>query len=193
MLIAKQKRKENIAEYILYLWQLEDLLRALDFDAGKIYSQIVDPQSSLDDQQKQMLFFWYIDMVNLLKSEGKDKHGHLEHTIHLINDLYDLHLRLLKLPLGKKYAKCFEQLSPELPMLRSVLNNSDINDIELCFRALYSVMLLRLKNINSASSDSDIYINDVIELISPVIAMLAKMYKDVETGEVDLYKGLNNV
>ena len=26
--IAKSKRRENIAEYILYLWQLEDLLRA---------------------------------------------------------------------------------------------------------------------------------------------------------------------
>ncbi|WP_418662065.1 DUF4924 family protein, partial [Alistipes communis] len=29
--IAKTKRRENIAEYILYLWQLEDLLRALQF------------------------------------------------------------------------------------------------------------------------------------------------------------------
>ena len=31
MYIAQSKRKENIAEYILYLWQLEDLLRALQF------------------------------------------------------------------------------------------------------------------------------------------------------------------
>ena len=29
--IAKAKRKENIPEYILYLWQLEDLLPALHF------------------------------------------------------------------------------------------------------------------------------------------------------------------
>ena len=29
--IAQAKRRENIAEYILYLWQLEDLLRALHF------------------------------------------------------------------------------------------------------------------------------------------------------------------
>ena len=27
--IAKSKRRENIAEYILYLWQLEDLLHEL--------------------------------------------------------------------------------------------------------------------------------------------------------------------
>lgn len=31
MYTAQKTRKENIAEYILYLWQLEDLLRALQF------------------------------------------------------------------------------------------------------------------------------------------------------------------
>jgi len=37
--IAQAKRKENIAEYILYLWQLEDLLRALQFSPEAIYSR----------------------------------------------------------------------------------------------------------------------------------------------------------
>ena len=36
MYIAQRKRKENIAEYILYLWQLEDLLRALQFSPEAI-------------------------------------------------------------------------------------------------------------------------------------------------------------
>ena len=37
--IALAKRRENIAEYILYLWQIEDLLRALQFSPEAIYSQ----------------------------------------------------------------------------------------------------------------------------------------------------------
>src|SRR5699024_122530 len=37
--IAKAKRRENIAEYILYLWQLEDLLRALQFSPEAVFSQ----------------------------------------------------------------------------------------------------------------------------------------------------------
>ena len=73
MFIAKQKRKENIAEYILYLWQLEDLLRALDLNADRIYRQLIEPQTQLNEEQKQALLFWYIDMVNLLKSEGKSE------------------------------------------------------------------------------------------------------------------------
>ena len=34
MFIAEQKKRDNIAEYLLYMWQLEDILRAyvLDFD-----------------------------------------------------------------------------------------------------------------------------------------------------------------
>ena len=32
MIIARQKRKENIAEYLLYMWQVEDLIRANKFD-----------------------------------------------------------------------------------------------------------------------------------------------------------------
>ena len=32
MIIAKQKRKENISEYLLYMWQVEDLIRANHLD-----------------------------------------------------------------------------------------------------------------------------------------------------------------
>ena len=187
MFIAKQKRKENIAEYILYLWQLEDLLRALDLNADRIYRQLIEPQTQLNEEQKQALLFWYIDMVNLLKSEGKSEHGHLEHTLHLINDLYDLHLRLLQYPVGKEYKAVFRQLEPELPKIKARMGKLDMNDIEACFRALYAVVLLRLKG----SENQDTYIKDVLELISPVIAKLSLIYKQVETGEIDLFKGVN--
>ena len=53
MYIAQSKRKENIAEYILYLWQLEDLLRALQFSPEAVYSQLVQKQERLSEQQKQ--------------------------------------------------------------------------------------------------------------------------------------------
>lgn len=52
MYIAQRKRKENIAEYILYLWQLEDLLRALQFSPEAIYSQLVQ-KSELDEAKNR--------------------------------------------------------------------------------------------------------------------------------------------
>lgn len=47
--IALAKRRENIAEYILYLWQIEDLLRALQFSPEAIYSQLIARAESKRD------------------------------------------------------------------------------------------------------------------------------------------------
>ena len=46
MLLAEQIRESNIAEYVLYMWQTEDLLRGFDFDIEKIEQTILnDPVS----------------------------------------------------------------------------------------------------------------------------------------------------
>ena len=100
MYIAQSKRKENIAEYILYLWQLEDLLRALQFSPEAVYSQLVQKQERLSEQQKQQALVWYMELAGLLREEGKEQSGHLEHTMHLIADLDNLHRQLLTLPAG---------------------------------------------------------------------------------------------
>lgn len=56
--IAQSRRRENIAEYILYLWQLEDLLRALQFSPEAIYSTLIAPRKDLDEQQKSASLIW---------------------------------------------------------------------------------------------------------------------------------------
>ena len=181
MNIALSKRRENIAEYILYLWQIEDLLRALQFSPEAVWSQLVAPQQ-MDEEQKQTCFLWYMDIVNLLREEGKEEKGHLNHTLHLIADLHDLHLQLFQLPAGEHYRTTFSRLEPLLPALRGLLDEA-ASDTELCFRALYATMLYRIKGQGDKSA-----VSDTIEYISPVIAELAQMYRKVETGEIDLFK-----
>ncbi len=206
MLTAKQKRKENIAEYILYLWQLEDMLRALEFSPEKIYATLVEPHTELDQDQKQTLFFWYMDMVNLIKTERKEQAGHLEHTLHLIADLNDLHQHLLRAPVGREqgYDRVFAALAPELPKLKtaiagdSEMTAAEISDMEACFRALYSVMLCRLKGAaknDAKGSDkkaeaAERYVQDVLAVVSPVVARLAAIHRAAERGEIDLYKDM---
>jgi len=41
MYIAKEKRKNNIAEYILYMWQIEDMLRAYNFRLDNIEKELI--------------------------------------------------------------------------------------------------------------------------------------------------------
>ena len=58
--IAKTKRRENIAEYILYLWQLEDLLRALQFSPEAIFSTLIAPRKDIAEEQKHVLSLIHI-------------------------------------------------------------------------------------------------------------------------------------
>lgn len=178
---ARQLRSQNIAEYILYLWQLEDLLRALKFEAEAVYARLIEPRK-LDEAAAKNLLLWYMELAKLLREEGKEQSGHLIHTLHLIGELEQLHGQLLELPVGKRYRSLYEALAPEIPALKSRLQNSEIGDVELFFRALYSVVLLRLKEEAGAKG----YIDDVLGLISPVVAELASAYHRAERGELDL-------
>ena len=181
--IAQLKRKENIAEYILYLWQIEDLLRALQFSPEAIYSTLIKPRK-LDSTHEQMLLAWYLDIANLLVQEKKEQSGHLDHTLHLISDLHDLHLRLMQQQeIGEDYRKRYASFIEHLSALRARLGKeSDMSDTELCFRALYAAMLYRIKGKGEKA------VADTIEVVSPVIALLTDYYHKVEKGEIDLFK-----
>lgn len=205
MLIAKKKRRENIAEYILYLWQLEDMLRALELSPDRIRETLVEPQTDLDDQQKEALWLWYTDLVNLLRTEGKERSGHLEHTLHLVADLDDLHRHLLASPVGREqgYDRIFAPLAAELPRLKAAIAGEEgdptaISDMEACFRALYLAMLYRLRRPAASAEDTssqetseERYVRDVLEVISPVVARLAAIHGAAERGELDLYKDMD--
>ena len=41
MLIAREKKKTNIAEYILYMWQVEAMLRALNLDIRQVDEKLI--------------------------------------------------------------------------------------------------------------------------------------------------------
>ena len=184
MIVALSKRKENIAEYILYIWQIEDLLRALQFSPEAIYTTLVANIADADEQQRENIFNWYMQIVELLRKEGKEAKGHIDHTLHLIADMHNLHLQLMKLPVGEHYRATYAPLSAELPRLRMLLNDSelgDISDTELCFRALYATLLYRIKG------GGESVISDTLAVISPAIGSLAAMYGKVERGEINLF------
>ncbi len=184
MYIAQNKRKENIAEYILYLWQLEDLLRALQCSPEAIYATLVKPRG-LERRQEEELLEWYGGICDLLQKEGKQERGHLDHTLHLIEDMHNLHLQLMVSTAGKRYRELYAAAAPQMEPLRRAMGDADMNDTELALRALYAVMLHRIKGEQDAKQG---FINDVLEVISPVIAELAAVYRRAEEGEVDLYK-----
>ncbi|MDR1984936.1 MAG: DUF4924 family protein [Prevotellaceae bacterium] len=175
MLIAKQKRKENIAEYILYLWQIEDLLRALNFDEMQIYKTLVEPLQT-DENTKKQVHAWYMGIVQLLLFEKKQQSGHTSHSIHLIADLNDVHLYLLQR--DEKYISIYQAAKSSITDFNKKLEKHEESELELCFHALYARMLLNLKN-QEISTETQ----KAIDAISKMIAYLSAKYLRYETGE----------
>ncbi len=95
MIIASQKHKENIAEYLLYMWQIEDIIRANNLDIDRITASVIDRFQLTDAQRKEMVE-WYESLIDMMRREGVEKTGHLQLNKNVIIQLTDLHLALLK-------------------------------------------------------------------------------------------------
>ena len=77
MIIASRKHKENIAEYLLYMWQIEDIIRANGLDIDRIKSSVIDKFELTDVQRKEMEE-WYESLIDMMRREGVEKSGHLQ-------------------------------------------------------------------------------------------------------------------
>lgn len=171
MYIASQKRKENIAEYLLYMWQIEDIIRANGLDLDKITVNIID-RYGLDDTQKKEMSEWYESLIDMMRRENVQKSGHLQLNKNIIIQLDDLHNALLKDPKFAEYTAEFYKTLPFIVELRAKQGDDKLDEIETCFTALYGTLMLRLQG-KEISADTQ----KALTQISRFIAMLAHYYK----------------
>ena len=178
MFIASQKRKENIAEYLLYMWQVEDLIRANGLDIDRIRENIVD-KSGLDEAQKKQLAEWYESLIDMMRREGVEKSGHLQLNKNVIIQLVDLHNALLADPKFADFTRRFYAALPAIVDLRSKAGDNPHGEIETCFDALYAMLMLRLsqREISPATQEA-------VKAISSFIALLAHYFKLDEANEL---------
>ena len=172
MIIAKQKKEENIAEYILYMWQIEDILRAYKLDIEKIQTNIID-QYQQPEEVKEQMREWYENLIEMMHLEHKEEQGHLQININQVDDLNDLHLELMQNPKEIQYNALFFQTMPFLVEFRSKLKaGEEMNDVHLALHALYAVLLLRLQK--KEISEQTLV---AVQHISKLVAVLAKKYQ----------------
>ena len=197
MIIAKRKRKENIAEYLLYMWQVEDIIRAFGCSLPVIEKNYIS-KFDYSDEQKAEEADWFGNLIRMMNSEGKREQGHLDINRIIMDDLVDLHNRLLKsnrypfynaeyykvLPFiveirsknKRAEAKMKEQGSTEAPLLDVDDNESEI---ETCFNVLYGIMLLRLQK-KPITPETD----HAVKEITTFIGMLSDYYAQDREGKL---------
>lgn len=181
MYISQQLKKQNIAEYLLYMWQVEDLIRANGFDMNRIKQNVIDSYSSLSDEQRKALTQWYEDLISMMRDEGVMQKGHLQINKNIIVWLTDLHLRLLKSPKYPYYAAAYYKALPFIVELRAKGADKDVPELETCFDALYGVLLLKLQK-KKISEETQ----KAIKVIGDLLAILAGYYIKDKAGELDL-------
>jgi len=180
MLIARDKKKNNIAEYLLYMWQIEDIIRANKLDIEHIKANIIDKFDQPQEIKKEMEE-WYEGLIDMMKREGVTESGHLQINKNVIIDLTDLHLRLLKSPHEPEYIASYYKTLPFIVELRAKSDNKEAPELETCFSALYGFLLLRLQH-KDISGETQAAITQ----ISSFLRLLSLKYKsDNESTEIE--------
>lgn len=180
MIIARQKRKENICEYLLYMWQVEDLIRANHFDMEKIRRNVLSRYQQPEETMRE-IEQWYEELIEMMRSEGVKEAGHIQLNKNVIIALTDLHLRLLKSPREMVYGAAYYKTLPYIVQLRAKSGGADVPELETCFTAVYGYLVLRMKG-KEVSAET----LEGIQQISSFLALLAAKYRDDMEGKLEL-------
>lgn len=170
MIIASKKRKENIAEYLIYMWQIEDLIRANGLDLEKIKENIVN-RFPADEATLRQMADWYESLIDMMRREDVTDRGHLQMNKNIIGDLADLNRRVLADPRFDQYRQEFYRTLPYIVELRAKAGDEKAGEIETCFNALYGILMLRLAK-KTVSDDTQ----KAVDQIAKFIALLSSYY-----------------
>lgn len=176
MFISQKLRKTNIAEYILYMWQVEDIIRAYNCDLTRIRKEYIS-RFELSEEQKEDMTDWYGNLIRMIREEGKTTGGHIQINNIVVQQMTELHEMLLQSPKFPFYSSEYYKVLPFIVELRSK-GDKEIGEIETCLNALYGVMLLRIQKKEISQSTEN-----AVKEITTFLGMLSDYYKkDKEEG-----------
>jgi hypothetical protein len=177
--IAEQKKHENIAEYILFMWQMEDLLRGVSFDVDKLRDGIL--QEIPDEKLRAENVNWFKSLASKMKQNNVQVSGHLPETSEIINELAILQQSLLTVFNDAQFKRVYTETAPVLKEFRMRASQVPENDVETIFTALYGVLILKL-----AGKEISPETQEAVAQFKKFTQLLAKSYKDMKSGQLPL-------
>ena len=162
MFVAKELRKNSIAEYLLYMWQMEDLIRVYGCSLPVIKREYIN-KFDFTEEQKEEELDWIGNLIRMMNEEGKREYGHLQINEVLLKDVCDLHHRLLQSSKFPFYNAAYYKALPFIVELRNK-GDKDINEIETCLDALFGIMMLRLQK-KAISPETEKAIKEITTLV----------------------------
>lgn len=144
-----KSKKENIAEYILYLWQLEDYLRAF-------------PEQAEDHEELRQI-------LDMMHADDVIDGGHIQLAQIALKEL-----ELLSEDISRQepsYQAALQQLTPVLNIFKARTDRPTMSHIEAALVFLYQIMMLRLQK-QVISEDTQ----QVQKQVTQLLQYLSKTY-----------------
>lgn len=174
--IAKLKQKENISEYLLFLWQMEDLLRGIDFDLSRLDEEILP--AIIDDEERTKTRKWLAEMATGMQQSSLHVSGHHHETYEVLNELAMLQKTLLNVTNSPSFRQVYEAAQPILQDFRKKSEKTPQSDMETALTALYGILILRIakKEVSEETSNA-------MAPISAYLRELTRAYHLMKAGK----------
>jgi len=159
--VAENKKSNNIAEYIIYMYQMEDLIRSYQGNEDEIKTFVVE-KYPVSEEEKNKIADWYLDLLAQMKDQGILEKGHLNELNMLVSELAQIHWNLLKT--DPTYFEAYGKAKPFIIEAVMQAEGQDLgNEIQICLNGVYGLLLCRLlgrkvseEQLKSADSYGDI-------------------------------------
>ncbi|WP_026950454.1 DUF4924 family protein [Algoriphagus mannitolivorans] len=166
--VAEKKKSQNIGEYLIYMYQMEDLIRSFQGNMDEIRQYVV-AHYPVSDQEKEEITAWFERLLKKMKSEGVLEKGHLEELNQIVKKLSLLHYQFLKS--DKIYFEAFHRAKPFI--LEAIVNANGENpgsEIQICMNGIYGLLLCRLlgKKVSEEQLKASEAFGEVLSLLNLV-------------------------
>ena len=176
MTIAQNKLNENVAEYVIYVWQMQDLLRSVDLKQEELFIKMGLTDANDPDNVERN---WLTSLAQRIKNEGVEKSGNVLDVETILAELFYLHNTLLGILKDSKYIEIFELTEPNI---KGLMEKSEGNQnlVHHTLIALYGWLILRMKK-----SEISTETTEAMKSFSKLMAYLSLKYKEMKTGELN--------
>lgn len=159
-----KNKKDNIAEYILYIWQLEDYLRAF-------------PEAAEQNEELANIY-------QMMHADDVMDGGHIQLAQIALKELEMLSDDIIAQEATYKAAML--QLTPSLNLLKARTDRPTMSNIEACLVLLYQIMMLRLqgKTVSAETQDVQQQATGILQYLSKTYYMQDKLEEDDDEATI---------
>lgn len=168
--IATEKLHSNVSEFIIYMYQMEDLIRIYGFNLEDIRKYVIH-HFPIQDTEKKHIEEWFKDLMCRMEKQKVQERGHLAEVQIYVDELLRLKEKLL--PKDSDFAAIYNAARPHIR--ESIIESEGTvkSDIQACLNGIYGLLLCRMNDRQVPEE-----LEEALEHFGNVLSYLSYHYKE---------------